>query len=254
MNFIGIIFAEFYYRYTEAMGLFSQVWAFYCADRTNGGNKRFMLNYLWIAMLILGLMVGAVTGHMQEISNAVVTSAQDAVDLCITMLGIMAVWTGVMKIAQTSGLLQKLSRILEPVIRFLFPNLPKDHPAAGYISTNCVANILGLGWAATPAGLKAMEELENLEDERRKNQQEKGRGKKLSGCVREKGIASNEMCTFLILNISSLQLIPVSIIAYRSQYGSANPAAIVGPAILATAVSTGVAVIFCRIMDRKQRR
>ena len=210
-----------------------------------------MLNYLWMAMLVLGVIIGVVTGNMEEISNAVVTSAQEAVDLCITMLGIMAVWTGVMKIAERSGLLRKLSHLLEPVIRFLFPNLPKGHPAAGYISTNCVANILGLGWAATPAGLKAMEELENLEDERRKNQNEKIPGKKLPGRIRAKGITSNEMCTFLILNISSLQLIPVSIIAYRSQYGSANAAAIVGPAILATAVSTGVAVVFCRLMDRK---
>lgn len=198
-----------------------------------------MLNYLWTGMLVAGIIIGAVTGNMQEISSAVVTSAQDAVDLCITMLGIMAVWTGVMKIAQRAGLLQKLSRLLRPAIRFLFPNLPKDHPAGEYISTNCVANILGLGWAATPAGLKAMTELEKLEEERRASV--------------NTGVASNEMCTFLILNISSLQLIPVSIIAYRSQYGSADPTSIVGPAILATAVSTAVAVVYCKLKDRKRR-
>lgn len=107
------------------------------------------------------------------------------------------------------------------------------------------ANVLGLGWAATPAGLKAMDELSKLEDDRRQG--------RLPGPARKKGIASNEMCTFLIINISSLQLIPVNVIAYRSQYGSVNPAAIVGPGIVATAVSTLVAVIFCKMMDGKRR-
>ena len=107
------------------------------------------------------------------------------------------------------------------------------------------ANFLGLGWAATPAGLKAMEELEKLEEERRQG--------RLPGPVRKRGVASNEMCTFLILNISSLQLIPMNIIAYRSQYGSVNPAAIVGPGIAATAVSTIVAVLYCKMMDGKRR-
>ena len=108
-----------------------------------------------------------------------------------------------------------------------------------------IANFLGLGWAATPAGLKAMEELRELEDDRRAG--------RAAGPVRKKGIAGNEMCTFLIINISSLQLIPINVIAYRSQYGSPDPAAIVGAGILATAVSTGTAVIFCRIMDRRRR-
>ena len=119
------------------------------------------------------------------------------------------------------------------------------YKAGEHITTNFIANFLGLGWAATPAGLKAMEELGKLEDDRRKG--------KVSGPVRKKEIAGNEMCTFLIINISSLQLIPVNVIAYRSQYGSANPAAITGAGILATAVSTGGAIIFCKIMDRKQR-
>lgn len=109
-----------------------------------------------------------------------------------------------------------------------------------------IANFLGLGWAATPAGLKAIEELRQLDDDRRAG--------RAAGPVRKKGIASNEMCTFLIINISSLQLIPVNVIAYRSQYGSVNPAAIVGAGIVATAVSTGTAVIFCKIMDRRRRK
>lgn len=137
------------------------------------------------------------------------------------------------------------SKKMGPVIRFLFPGLPKKHKAEEYITTNFIANILGLGWAATPAGLRAMEELGKLEEDRRNGI--------VSGPVRKRGIASNEMCTFLIINISSLQLIPVNIIAYRSQYGSADPAGIVGAGILATAVSTGAAVIFCKMMDRKGR-
>ena len=164
------------------------------------------------------------------------------VTLCITMIGVMAFWTGIMEIASKAGVIGMASKKLGPVIRFLFPELPRDHKANEHIATNFIANFLGLGWAATPAGLKAMEELGKLEEERRA-----GRS---SGPVRKRGIASNEMCTFLIINISSLQLIPVNVIAYRSQYGSANPAAIVGAGILATAVSTGAAVIFCRIMDR----
>lgn len=206
-----------------------------------------MLNYLWTVMLIVGIVIGAFTGNMQNISNAVVVSAQEAVDLCIAMLGIMVMWTGVMNIATKAGLLEKMSQLLRPAIHFLFPDLPENHPAQEYISTNCVANILGLGWAATPAGLKAMEELGKLEDWRREKEH---KGEMYKGKARKPGTAGNEMCTFLILNISSLQLIPVSIIAYRSQYGSADPTAIAGPAILATAVSTAVAVIYCRLKNR----
>ena len=129
-------------------------------------------------------------------------------------------------------------------MRFLFPDIPAGHPSLEYIASNVIANILGLGWAATPFGLKAMKELSSLEE---------GRRRISSPLSRPSGFASNEMCTFLIINISSLQLIPVNIIAYRSQYGSANPTAIVGPAILATAVSTGAAVLFCKIMNRRRR-
>ena len=146
--------------------------------------------------------------------------------------------------------------MLSPFVSFMFPGLPKGHKAKDYISMNIIANVLGLGWACTPAGLKAMEELEKLEEDRRNENVGVMLDKKRSGRRKErrsampKGTASNEMCTFLILNISSLQLIPVNVVAYRSQYGSVNPAAIVGPAIVATMVSTVVAIIFCKIMDR----
>lgn len=201
-----------------------------------------MLNYLWAGMILVGVVFGAFNGRMQDITNAALDSSKEAVTLCITMIGVMAFWTGIMEIASRAGIVQMASRKMRPLLRFLFPGIPEGHKAEEHIATNFIANFLGLGWAATPAGLKAMEELGKLEDDRRAG--------RASGPARKKGIASNEMCTFLIINISSLQLIPVNVIAYRSQYGSANPAAIVGAGIVATAVSTGVAMVFCKMMDR----
>ena len=148
--------------------------------------------------------------------------------------------------------MEQIAGKMRPVLKFLFPGLPENHPAFQAIATNMIANVLGLGWAATPAGLKAMEELGKLEEERRRESAGKG-GAGFGLPAVSKGMASNEMCTFLIINISSLQLIPVNMIAYRSQYGSGNPAVIVGPASVATAVSTIVAVIYCKVMDGKRR-
>ncbi len=203
-----------------------------------------MLNYIWAGMILLGIIYGTLTGNMEALSNAAMDSAGEAVSLCITTLGIMALWMGLMEIAQKSGLIAKLTKGIQPFISFLFPGIPKGHEAREYISTNMIANILGLGWACTPAGLKAMEALSKLEEERGNAQYiEKGK-------VRE---ASNEMCTFLVLNISSLQLIPVNMIAYRSQYGSANPAAVIAPAIVATFFSTLAAVVYCIVKNRRRR-
>lgn len=204
-----------------------------------------MLNYLWAGMILAGIIFGAFNGKMQDITNAALDSSKEAVTLCITMIGVMAFWTGIMEIASRAGIIQAASRKMRPLLRFLFPNLPEGHKAGEHISTNFIANFLGLGWAATPAGLKAMEELSKLEEERRNN--------KISNLGRKRGVASNEMCTFLIINISSLQLIPVNVIAYRSQYGSVNPEAIVGPAAAATIISTAVAVVFCKGMERCKR-
>ena len=190
-----------------------------------------MLNYLWAGMILVGIIFGAFNGKMPDITNAALDSSKEAVTLCITMIGVMSFWTGIMEIASEAGVITMAARKMRPLIRFLFPNIPQGHKANEHITTNFIANFLGLGWAATPAGLKAMEELEKLEEERRR--------KKAPGQMRSKGIASNEMCSFLILNISSLQLVSVNVIAYRSQYGSVNPAAIVGAGIIATAVSTG---------------
>ena len=209
-----------------------------------------MLNYIWASMIVLGILFGAVNGNMEEITEAALDSAGEAVSLCIAMAGIMAFWVGLMEVAQSSGLITRLTDMLSPFISFMFPGLPKGHRAKGYISMNIIANVLGLGWAATPAGLKAMEELAKLEEERG-NPAYLDDGKGIVG--KRERIASNEMCTFLILNISSLQLIPVNMIAYRQQYGSVNPAGIIGPAIVATFVGTLTAVVYCKGKGRKRR-
>lgn len=213
--------------------------------RIYGKTGEKMLNYIWAGMIITGIVYAACVGNMTEVTNAALDSSKEAITLCITMAGVMSFWTGLMEIAKRAGMIRWLSVKLNPVMRFLFPEIPKGHPAREPITTNIIANVLGLGWAATPAGLKAMEELEKLEEERRDG--------KAPGPVRKKGIASDEMCTFLIINISSLQLIPINVIAYRSQYGSVNPVAIVGAGIVATAVSTAAAVVYCKIKNRRKK-
>ena len=190
-----------------------------------------MLNYLWAGMVITGVIFGILTGKTNEVSEAFLSSSKEAVSLCITMAGVVAMWSGIMEIAKESGLTTALSRKMKPLIRLLFPGIPKGDIANEYIATNMMANILGLGWAATPSGLLAMKELHRLN--------------------KEKETASNDMCTFLVINISSLQLIPINIIAYRMQYGSVNPTQIVAPSIVATLVSTLVAIFFCLIMGKR---
>lgn len=187
------------------------------------------MNYLWGGMIVIGVIFGAVHGGFGLITEAAVSSSKEAVNLAIAMAGVIAMWTGLMEIAQETGILAACTKKLRPLLKFLFPGLPQESRANELIATNFIANIFGLGWAATPAGLEAMQELQLLSGEK-------------------KGVASREMCTFLVLNISSLQLIPVNMIAYRSQYGSVNPAAIVGPGIVATFVSTLTALILCKVM------
>lgn len=196
------------------------------------------MDYLWAGMLLLGILYGAFTGNISAVSDAVLSSSGEAISLCITTAGVLTLWTGLMEIAKNSGIITSAAKMIRPLIAWIFPNLPKNHPAAEHISLNFIANFLGLNWGATPAGLKAMEELAKLESER----------------GNPPDIASDEMCTFLIINISSLQLIPLNMIAYRQQYGSVNPSAIIGPAILATLINTMAAIIFCKIMQKKNRK
>ena len=145
-----------------------------------------MLNYLWGGMLLVGIIYGGITGNMNEVTEAALSSAEEAVSLCITMAGIVAMWVGLMEIARASGLVDRLTNAMRPLLHFLFPRIPEAHRSLEYISANMIANFLGLGWAATPFGLKAMEELEKLEDDRRAG--------KAPGKARGKGIAGNEMC------------------------------------------------------------
>lgn len=195
------------------------------------------MNYLWGFMILIGIVYAAINGTMPNVTEAAVSSAKEAVTLCITMMGVMSFWVGMMRIAEKAGIIEGATKKLMPILKFLFPDIPKNHPANRHIATNMIANVFGLGWAATPAGLKAMEALQNLEEER--------------NGTKNKGIATKEMCIFLIINISSLQLIPVNVIAYRSQYGSVDAASIIGPGLIATTISTIGAILFCKIISKK---
>lgn len=183
-----------------------------------------MINYLWGFMIIIGIVYGILTGRISQVSIQTIDSSKEAVTLCIAMLGVMSLWMGLMEVARGVGIMERLTKRLRPIIHILFPDLPNDHIVNEYIASNMIANILGLGWAATPVGLKAMKELAKLNH--------------------NSTTASCDMCTFLIINISSLQLIPVNIIAYRSQYGSKNPTEILTAALFVTVFSTIVGVIF----------
>lgn len=158
-----------------------------------------MLNYIWSFMIIFAVLISGFTGGMKTITNSALLASGEAVTICIETLGIVAMWMGIMRIAEKSGLIDSLARKMSPILNFLFPSVPKNHPARKYIATNLIANFLGLGWAATPPGLKAMIELQKLN--------------------KEEGQATHAMCMFLIINISSIQLIPISMISYRTAYG-----------------------------------
>jgi len=216
-----------------------------------------MLNYLWAGMIAVGIIYGVFSGNMEGVTNGALDSAKEAISLCLSMCGVMALWMGLMEIAKTSGLIEQMTKGIAPFIHFLFPRIPKNHPALTAISTNIIANVLGLGWAATPAGLKAMEELSKLEEERGNPEYCKNSYRNGSAIRLEKKdagrTASNEMCIFLIMNIASLQLVPVNMIAYRSQYGSVSPTAVIAPGLIATFISAIVAIIYCKIMDRSTR-
>ena len=154
------------------------------------------MNYLWGGMIVIGVVYAILTGNLDAVTEQALVSAKEAISLCITMAGAMAFWVGIMRIAERAGMIERAAQKMGPILTFLFPSVPKSGRARTQIATNMVANVLGLGWAATPAGLSAMKELRKLEA--------------------DTGQATDAMCDFLILNISSLQLIPVSIIAYTT--------------------------------------
>lgn len=192
-----------------------------------------MMNYLWGGMILLGLIYGTFAGTLDAVTESVINSAREAVSLVISIAGITAFWTGIMKIAEQAGLVEKLAKRTRPLLSFLFPELKNQEKANYYISLNFLSNFLGLSHASTSSGLLSFQELDRLNG--------------------HSTIASRSMCTFLIINVSSLQLLPINIIAYRAQYGSPAPAAIVGPAIFATGMSTLAAVVFCKVMNGNRR-
>lgn len=185
-----------------------------------------MVNYIWVFMILISLGFAMVNGTMAEVNEAVFTGAKEAITLSIGLISILVFWLGMMRIAEDSGLLSKLSALFKPMISKLFPEVPPSHPAMGYILSNMIANMFGLGNAATPLGIKAMEEL-----------------KELNGGKNE---ASRSMITFLAINTASITLIPTTVIAIRMNYDSANPTDIVGPTLVATAVSAFAAILIDR--------
>jgi spore maturation protein A len=192
------------------------------------------MNIVWVLLIAAAVITAVFKGTMPEVSNATFKSAGTAIELAIGLVGGMTLFLGLMRVAQDSGLIQLLARALRPVFRFLFPEVPKDHPALGAIAMNFGANILGLGDAATPMGLKAMQELQTLNP--------------------DKETASNAMCMFVALHSSSLQLIPVMIISLRAAAGSRNPSEIIVATILATVASLVVAVVASKLFARWQGR
>lgn len=190
-------------------------------------------------MVLAGTLYGMITGNVDKITDALLTGGGSAIDMAMTLFGVVALWTGLMNIAMKSGLINSIQEKISPVVTFLFPSVPKEHRARKYITVNLVSNFLGLGVAATPAGLKAMEALSDLQDDN-------NAGEHMTSM-------STAMCAFLVINISSIQLIPITVIAYRAQYGSLNPAGIIIPGIIATSVSTLAAVIFVKIMEKRDK-
>jgi len=189
-----------------------------------------MLNYIWFGMIFISVMVGSITGNIDAVTEAAISMAKTAVEIAISLIGIMALWLGTMKIAEESGLISIIARALRPITVRLFPDVPKDHPAIGSIVLNMAANILGLGNAATPLGLKAMEELQELNP--------------------KKDTATNAMCTFLAINTSSVQIIlPATVIALMG----AESNQIFITTIIATGLSTVAAVVSVRALEGMDR-
>ena len=189
-----------------------------------------MINYIWCGMIIIGIIVGALIGNIEAVSTAAIEWAETAVELSLGLIGVMALWLGLMKIAEEAGIVRGMGLLVKPIMVKLFPEVPADHPAMGSIVANMAANFFGLGNAATPLGIKAMQELQDLNE--------------------NKDEASNAMVMFLAINTSSVTLISSSTIAYRSAAGAANPADIIAPTIVATVVSTTVAIVACKLLEK----
>lgn len=188
-----------------------------------------MINIIWFSLLAIGIIVGALNGNIEAVTEAAINNAKTAVEISIGLIGIMTLWLGIMKIAEDSGLVKSLSRGIRFIMIPLFPEIPPEHPAMGAMIMNFAANILGLGNAATPLGLKAMKELQTLN--------------------RNKDTATNAMVTFTVINTSSITLIPASVIAIRTAAGSLNPTEIIGPTLIATGAATLAAIVAVKLLQ-----
>lgn len=189
-----------------------------------------MLNYIWLALMVIAIVVAGITGNIDAVTKQAFKSAETAVEIALSLIGIMTLWLGIMKIAEEAGLVRLLAKAIAPITRRLFPEVPTDHPAMGSMLLNIAANWLGLSNAATPLGLKAMEELQKLNP--------------------KKDTATNAMVMFLGLNTASITLIPATIIGVRVAAGSAAPEEIIGTTILASSVATTVAIIATKLLGR----
>ena len=189
-----------------------------------------MLNYIWLALVLLAVAIGGWNDRFNDVTQGALDGAKTAVTIALGLIGIMALWLGVMRLAERAGLVQRIARVLRPIMRRLFPDVPPEHPAMGSMVMNMSANMLGLGNAATPLGLRAMRDLESLNP--------------------RPGVATNAMCTFLAINTSSVQLIPATAIAILAASGSTRPTAIVGTALLATLCAASVAIISVKLFEK----
>ncbi len=189
-----------------------------------------MINVLWFILLVTGLLVAAFTGNIEGVTEIIFSASEKGVSISLGLVSIMTFWLGIMRIIEKSGLINYIKVLLRPVAFFLFPHIPKDHPAMNAILMNMSANMLGMGNAATPFGLKAMQEMQKLNN--------------------HSPSASDEMCTFLAINTSSLTLVPTTVIGLRVATGSLNPTEIVGTTIIATLCSTIAALTFDRLLRR----
>ncbi len=188
-----------------------------------------MLNYIWFGMLVIGFVYGIFNGRINEVNQAVVDSAGNAVKLGIGLLGVMCLWSGIMGIMEKSGILALITRLARPLLAVIFPDIRKKGKALGAIMMNLAANFLGLGNAATPLGLKAMEELQKLNP--------------------DKETATDSMCMFLVLNTAAIQLIPVTVIAIRAQAGSSDPAEIISAVWIASVCATISGIIAAKLFS-----
>lgn len=196
--------------------------------------EKFMVNKIWGFLIIIGIVFSAITGKIDIINEEILSSTKTSLDMILKILPVMALWLGIMNIASKSGLLEKFSKLISPILTKVFPDIPKNHESISYISSNIVANMFGLGNAATPFGLKAMKSLQELNP--------------------KKDEATRSMITFLVINTCGLTIIPTTVITLRMMYGSGNPTFILVPCIIVTFTSLFVGLVIDRFLAIRYKK